>query len=1422
LLSENKIKAMGRTQAGGNGILADWSGAGFEINVSGGGAMSVGYYSNYETYWVIFVDNIRLTRIRAAASSAGTISFTVPDGSHTIGVIKDTQIQNNASGYCDLTTLSYDGTIHSAPANKELYIEFIGDSYSCGDGAAAKYEPGVQWSNADHAATQSFPWYTAKALNADYSIIARGGIGLFVGISEQEGTANKTGMQDIYSYTSGYRTSAGAYSFTRQPDVIVVELGANDGLKSGSYYTSIEYWTELLESFTDQVRSKNPNAKIVFLSHNAVKHKAMMSVVEARKSTDPNLSAFFFSHNGNGSAALATQQDGHPSADDHKQLADALVKYFKYADIITEENITPTYNDLPYYVSQNGNDSNSGTAIGSAKATVQAAINQAVADHPSFNTNDRVVIYVQGTVTNSEDSVIADMNGGRVPVLITTYAYNGTNAVISTGHSPVDDADSAIVFGSNVTLKNITLLSETAGTGYRDRYLYAGYNDIILDNVTFSMGGSTPSNNSGWIVSAGHPTGSNAPATQVSSSITFQNGDYTTLSSVTAMQSSASIANVDCRIIVEDGAAMGAICNRYGTGTARSIAVEIHGGTVQQYVGTNSGTSSARIIYTGNVDFIMSGGTVYGASFATTGKYVTINGDINNNISGGVIYITPQTSTNQYDAYFFGGGQGASAQNVNTTISAGTFYVVTNMAGTDTGFYFGPSGGTVKNVTNTISGGSFLPMAGTSNTATMSICMGPHTGTITGTLRNEISAATFSFDAASKSGAVIFGSRGANIAIGNMVNILGKEGSEQGPRFYNCTVHMGGTWSQVGRTSKLTADPAPSTSSDKVAISNTIHNGYFTSYVYCGPTSATDTSRNLYSFVAGSIENKVYGGHFINNFYAGGNANVYGRVSTEIHGGHFENIYGGNYKNNVYDGVALTIYDLIEYGPVSATSSWKLFVGGTNCNIYTQTSGRDALTLTLDGETCQDLNLQMPIAALENNSGTDGIVGNTRVVLKCATLNAIPNGFNIVDVALSDNDTAHLNFNGTVNAESVSGNGTLILNSGTSVQISESASGQINCSVNGEVSDDHIYLSAPSGTDIDTFRFSTESGVLLSTGSKIEWTTGAVSYSHVSISGPSGSKGYDTLEDAIAAYTGEENSYIVLWKNIDHTVTVTKPITLDLNGYRATINLSGSGAVYGMDASGNTFVEPTGVLTITNGSAETVSEILGSDDAIYRYIALSDGNKYTFHRFSVDTSIGLRPFNESHQSIGLYYKPTFLVDASLAEAIAQGQGSTYDFGVLVTINKDGTLLESPTSISDYCTLSANSRNDSMRVIVYNLTLTNQQISSRTNQDGTDCSNMTEAAFIAAYDLSKYKITGQTYIQVNGQKYLDDANATISLREAVKKADGLYPNYKKGSAEKTALDTMWKKYSTIINKWFSGSNALENIGNIKIDISDWFK
>lgn len=1014
LAANGQVKLLGRTAPGTNGLMADWPGNGFEMNVSGsGGKLQVGVSTNYAANWTVLVDGEQVYWERLSATG-GTISASIPAGKHLVSVIKESDNQGKATDYCDLTTLSFPGTIEKAPADKETLIEFIGDSYTAGWGTLGTYNPGTSWTGYDHSFTHGFAYYCSRILDADYTIAARGGIGLFDGVSaEQPDDDPDATIADIYPYTAGFRTSAGLYDFAKQPDVVIIELGANDSIKETDANFTSAKWKQLLEEFTDTVREKNPNAAIVFLSHRAQKFRIMMQIVEERKATDPNLYAFSFAHQGNGSGG-STQYYGHPNAEDSYALAEALAAFLQENSLVpVQQEETSAYTDYVYYASENGSDSADGKTLATAKKTLVGALKQAKADHAAYPAGSRVVVNVQGAINNSSGNsqmfadaggTLKSSDGKNLPVLIQTYNYSGTKAVVDTNHQP-SDASSCLVYCCNeITLKDITLQSTTyADKGTRDNIFYSGYFNVTFDNVTFAQSGATPTalTDRGWMVSATHVIGTVAVPTEPTNvTVTFLNGDYTNLAYVTPVRVSAlyrsaadggnitDCTNLHSKIVIGSGAKVNKVFNRYGTLRVGSSTVEVRGGTVNNYYGTTDGTDAAnQRDLTGDVNFVMTGGNVYGNSFHTAGSNVTIDGDLNNTISGGRIYVRP---TVKYDGIYFGGRAAVTVNNINNTISGGQFLMQCDAEALDVGFHFGgSSNANIKgNVTNKISGGSFVPMNGACKT-TCNIYFGHYSGKIAGTLHNEITGGTFDASACN-SRAYYMGCRNANSPIGKVVNVIGTEGSDQGPMFRSYPVYLAGGWAQIGVQSARTAMPDVSECTDAVAVSSTVYGCGVDSYLYCGPTAANTGS--YYSFVLGSIETNIYGGQLLGTVYGAGSSAVYGKVSTNIHGGVVANVYGNN-DAAIYDGVELNITGVTEYYNVNKTNTWHFWAGAYNADIpVPQTEGRPSVKLTVAG----DMTLNTPLCA---TCRTGKALGETVVEVSGGVY---PKGFRVAGVKVRE------------------------------------------------------------------------------------------------------------------------------------------------------------------------------------------------------------------------------------------------------------------------------------------------------------------------------------------------------------------------------------------------------------------------------------
>lgn len=318
------VKLHGRSRFLSDGALtADLSASGFTLRVdASGGDLTVCYRNNYRLYFAVFVDGTEVLR-PLCEKGEGAFSVTLTPGVHTVEVLKETEARAENGAFSEITGISVDGTILEKEPDRDVFIEFIGDSITCGDGSLGTYASGEVWSLADHSATHGFAYLAAQELGADYALVAKGGIGF---IKESGGAT----IDPFYDTFCIYRDRT-PYTPARTPDLIVLEIGANDG----SVSTEEEYYNALT-AFIAKLRALyGKEIPIVWFGSSDRNYGAMRRYMLEVKKEDPNLYATQYKCKGLGSAALATQSAGHPSAEEQETIAEALVK------LIREKKLVP-------------------------------------------------------------------------------------------------------------------------------------------------------------------------------------------------------------------------------------------------------------------------------------------------------------------------------------------------------------------------------------------------------------------------------------------------------------------------------------------------------------------------------------------------------------------------------------------------------------------------------------------------------------------------------------------------------------------------------------------------------------------------------------------------------------------------------------------------------------------------------------------------------------------------------------------------------------------------------------------------------------------------------------------------------------------------------------------------------------------------
>lgn len=247
-------------------------------------------------------------------------------GRHTLVLERDTE---DLGGISTLTgiTLAAEGKLLPPPKPKKRYLEFVGDSVLTG-----AFNLGTEGKGylVHESSAQSFGPLTARKLNADYSIIATSGEGVVQNHKAATGARKYVYIKDDYERLL-YNDSQSRFTSTnRQPQVVVLNPGANDFSNPDTLNT--EQFKTGYRSLILQVRNLNPKAQILCLEpipfeyHAQVLPLIKQAVEELQAAGDHKLHFLALHTDKNFLPPQDFADSEHPLLQGHLKLADYLSK----------------------------------------------------------------------------------------------------------------------------------------------------------------------------------------------------------------------------------------------------------------------------------------------------------------------------------------------------------------------------------------------------------------------------------------------------------------------------------------------------------------------------------------------------------------------------------------------------------------------------------------------------------------------------------------------------------------------------------------------------------------------------------------------------------------------------------------------------------------------------------------------------------------------------------------------------------------------------------------------------------------------------------------------------------------------------------------------------------------------------------------
>lgn len=318
------IKILGvRNLASQKQINCDWTGSGVEFRVnSQGGNMTFTAKATAPCYFRAYIDGEAWTNggtlpyFTVTSEETEIVLRNIPEGEHTVRLIK-------ATGYtiarAELTGVKFYGNIlGTAPAAKERYIEFVGDSICCGWGTIGAH----QGAYTDQDGMLAYPYLVAEALNADYSITALSGQGLLMG---------NPGMTEGYLYPSPLREKKAEYGFSRKPDTVVVNIGTNDYGYREQYGITAETFYQSYLSFLHTLKQKNgENCRIVCI-YNTMNDTWASSIKQAVNDVGGVTAGIHL-------LEFSRAASGHPTISEHAGYASVLEEFLRNLPEIPKED----------------------------------------------------------------------------------------------------------------------------------------------------------------------------------------------------------------------------------------------------------------------------------------------------------------------------------------------------------------------------------------------------------------------------------------------------------------------------------------------------------------------------------------------------------------------------------------------------------------------------------------------------------------------------------------------------------------------------------------------------------------------------------------------------------------------------------------------------------------------------------------------------------------------------------------------------------------------------------------------------------------------------------------------------------------------------------------------------------------------------
>jgi hypothetical protein len=337
-LKKENISYQGRVDFLDNNSIALISpGALIAFNFSGD-YCKVNLRSEYlpHNYISIELDGKHLGRIKIESDTIQPYIIEIPNSTrnHTLKIIKESEASN---GTVIISGVKVE-KIEAIPSTSKIYIEFIGNSITCGAAADSSAMPCEVGEYFDHQNVyNSYASRLSRELNVDYMLSSVSGIGIYRNWNDEN--IDEPIMPQVYENLYLNTDDSKKFDFSKKPDIVSICLGTNDfsngdGIKPRLPFNKEKFVSNYIH-FVEMIYQHYPNTKIVLLGSPMVGGESKELLMNCLKEVQS-----YFSTNQNKSISIfqfsTIYNNGclyHPSVEDHGEMAAELAPFFK--DLLT-------------------------------------------------------------------------------------------------------------------------------------------------------------------------------------------------------------------------------------------------------------------------------------------------------------------------------------------------------------------------------------------------------------------------------------------------------------------------------------------------------------------------------------------------------------------------------------------------------------------------------------------------------------------------------------------------------------------------------------------------------------------------------------------------------------------------------------------------------------------------------------------------------------------------------------------------------------------------------------------------------------------------------------------------------------------------------------------------------------------------------